>query len=69
MTISPPVEVSIVVEGIETNLCFPGQYFDSENGLHYNYFRDYHPGIGRYIEPDPIGLIRQLTKSTELLCL
>jgi len=34
----------------------PGQYFDAETGLHYNYFRDYHPGIGRYIEPDPVGL-------------
>jgi RHS repeat-associated protein len=35
------------------NLRFPGQYFDDETGLHYNYFRDYHPGIGRYLEPDP----------------
>jgi len=24
--------------------------------LHYNYFRDYHPGVGRYVQPDPIGL-------------
>jgi len=38
------------------NLRFRGQYYDSETGLHYNYFRDYHPGIGRYVEPDPIGL-------------
>jgi RHS repeat-associated protein len=41
---------------VTMNLRFPGQYFDKETGLHYNYFRDYHPGIGRYVEPDPIGL-------------
>jgi RHS repeat-associated protein len=38
------------------NLRLPGQYFDRETGLHYNYFRDYDPAIGRYIESDPIGL-------------
>ena len=38
------------------NLRFPGQYFDSETGLNYNYFRDYEPGTGRYVESDPVGL-------------
>jgi RHS repeat-associated protein len=38
------------------NLRFPGQYRDAETGLNYNYFRDYDPVIGRYIESDPIGL-------------
>lgn len=34
----------------------PGQYADDETGLHYNYFRDYDPSTGRYVESDPIGL-------------
>jgi RHS repeat-associated protein len=38
------------------NLRLPGQYFDLETSLHYNYFRDYNPAIGRYVESDPIGL-------------
>jgi RHS repeat-associated protein len=38
------------------NLRFPGQYYDTETGLFYNYFRDYNPATGRYIESDPIGL-------------
>jgi RHS repeat-associated protein len=38
------------------NLRFPGQMLDAESGLNYNYFRDYDPAIGRYLESDPLGL-------------
>ena len=38
------------------NLRFAGQYFDVETGLYYNYFRDYEPQVGRYVESDPAGL-------------
>jgi RHS repeat-associated protein len=37
-------------------LRLPGQYFDKETNLHYNYYRDYDPSLGRYGESDPIGL-------------
>jgi RHS repeat-associated protein len=40
----------------EFPLRFPGQYFDRETNLAYNYFRSYDHGIGRYVESDPIGL-------------
>ncbi len=43
------------------NLRFPGQYYDVETGTHYNYFRDYDPSTGRYVQSDPIGLRGGLT--------
>ncbi|HBO0850511.1 TPA: RHS repeat protein, partial [Pseudomonas aeruginosa] len=44
----------------QINLRFPGQYYDAESGLHYNYFRDYDPETGRYVESDPVETLRKL---------
>ncbi|NLU66684.1 putative T7SS-secreted protein [Streptomyces sp. HNM0574] len=40
-----------------TPLRFPGQYHDPESGLHYNLNRHYDPTTGRYVSPDPLGLL------------
>ncbi len=53
---------SIAAESNECSLgerfieLLPGQYFDAETNTHYNYYRDYDPSQGRYIESDPLGL-------------
>ena len=39
------------------DLRFPGQWFQSESGLHQNWMRDYDPTLGRYLQADPLGLI------------
>lgn len=38
------------------NLRFPGQYYDSESTLEYNWNRYYNPAIGRYVSADPLGV-------------
>jgi RHS repeat-associated protein len=35
---------------------FPGQWFELESGLHYNWHRHYDPSLDRYTQPDPIGM-------------
>ncbi|MCP4494848.1 MAG: RHS repeat-associated core domain-containing protein, partial [Gammaproteobacteria bacterium] len=49
-------EAPMSYDGTEVNLRFPGQVYDVETGLYYNYFRYYDPGTGRYVTSDPIGL-------------
>ncbi|WP_327156494.1 putative T7SS-secreted protein [Streptomyces tubercidicus] len=39
-----------------TPLRFPGQYFDPESQLHYNFHRNYDPAAARYLSPDPMGI-------------
>jgi RHS repeat-associated protein len=43
--------------GANTNLRFPGQWFQAESGLHQNWMRDYDPTTGRYMQADPLGLV------------
>ena len=42
--------------GFTYNLRFPGQIYHAASQNTYNYFRDYEPRTGRYIQSDPIGL-------------
>jgi RHS repeat-associated protein len=39
------------------NLRFPGQYFQIETNLAYNWHRHYDTTTGRYTQPDPLGFV------------
>ena len=43
--------------GYVLNLRYPGQYYDAETNTDYNYFRNYEPATGRYLQSDPLGLV------------
>lgn len=51
-----PNENPAALGTFQYNLRFPGQLYDPQSQLSYNYYRDYNPRTGRYIESDPIGL-------------
>jgi RHS repeat-associated protein len=55
--VNVPDENPSALGAFEFPLRFPGQYADKETNLYFNYFRDYDPAIGRYVESDPIGLL------------
>ncbi|GJI93775.1 hypothetical protein RugamoR57_04930 [Duganella caerulea] len=52
----PPNEQPAGGASFVFNLRFPGQVFDRETYIYYNYYRDYDPQTGRYVQSDPIGL-------------
>jgi RHS repeat-associated protein len=54
-TYEPFGKASITTASITNNLRFPGQYYDAETGLHYNWHRYYWPDVGRYAEADLFG--------------
>ena len=48
---------AIQCDDVDCPIRYQGQWHDAETGLHYNRFRYYDPAVGRYISPDPIGLV------------
>jgi RHS repeat-associated protein len=55
--VNTPNENPASLGTFEFPLRYPGQYFDKEDNLAYNYFRDYDPALGRYVQSDPIGIM------------
>ena len=53
-----PFGGAYAITGAESNTArFPGQWFQLEAGLHYNWHRHYDPSLGRYTQPDPLGFV------------
>jgi RHS repeat-associated protein len=54
--VAQPNENPAGLGNFKYNPRFPGQLFDAETGLYYNYHRHYDPRTGTYTQSDPIGL-------------
>ena len=55
-------EVNNISENPATmDLRFPGQWFQLQNGLAYNWHRHYDASLGRYVSADPLGLTAMLS--------
>ncbi|CAN0385529.1 unnamed protein product, partial [Phaeothamnion confervicola] len=56
VNVEPFGQISQVVATIDQDLRLPGQWEQFETDLYQNWWRDYDPSIGRFVQPDPIGL-------------
>jgi RHS repeat-associated protein len=52
--------IDLTAEDVTCPFRSPGQWLDEESGLHYNRFRYYDAATGRFISPDPLGVLAQL---------
>ena len=50
-------KVRTVTGAVTQNLGLPGQWFQLEHGLAYNWHRHYDPTTGRYTTADPLGFV------------
>ena len=48
-------QAQVGISIVTNNIRLPGQYYDAETGLHYNFQRYYDPTVGRYVSEDPLG--------------
>ncbi|MDY6839804.1 MAG: RHS repeat-associated core domain-containing protein [Thermodesulfobacteriota bacterium] len=51
-------DADVTVSTVQNSFRSPGQYYDQETRLHYNWHRYYRPWTGRYLTPDPSGMHR-----------